>query len=210
MLVSNMRFELSGLVVMTSSLVYPMFVRQGDKRGKPVETRVSDLSISRSVKPRSIQEVVKSLDGVGFDDLEPYGRLTAKLNMSTVDRLMTAPRRGKLVLVTATSPTRAGEGKTTVSIGLVQALARLGKSVLASLREPSLGPVFGMKGGATGGGLSQLIPMDEINLHFTGDMHAISSANNLISAMIDNHIHQGNKLDLDSRAILQKSEEAVQ
>lgn len=172
-----------------------------DKSARPAVG--NDLDINRSITPKKIYELAESI-GLNKDDLIPYGHYMAKLSSECLTRLLTSKKSGKLILVTATSPTKAGEGKTTVSIGLVQALARLGKNALAALREPSLGPVFGMKGGATGGGYSQLYPMEEINLHFTGDFHAISSANNLISAMIDNHIHQGNELMIDSRAVFQK------
>ncbi len=140
--------------------------------------------------------------GLAPDDLEPYGRDKAKISTQAIARLLTpdAPR-GKLVVVTAITPTPAGEGKTTVTIGLVQGLCRLGKRAVAAIREPSMGPVFGMKGGAAGGGHAQVLPMEDINLHFTGDMHALTSANNLLAALIDNHLQQGNALDLDVRTI---------
>ena len=129
--------------------------------------------------------------GIGEEQLERYGKYKAKLPVGT------GARKGKLVLVTAINPTASGEGKTTVSIGLADGMARLGKQVCLALREPSLGPVFGIKGGAAGGGYAQVVPMEEINLHFTGDLHAITAANNLLCAMLDNHIFRGNALDID-------------
>lgn len=156
---------------------------------------LSDIEIARAVTPLKIEEVAKKI-GVCVDDLDYYGRYKAKIRVGNIE----SPK-GKLVLVTAINPTRAGNGKTTVSIGLADALNRLGESVCLALREPSLGPVFGVKGGATGGGYSQIIPMEDINLHFTGDFHAITSANNLLCSLIDNHIFQGNKLNIDSSQI---------
>jgi formate--tetrahydrofolate ligase len=156
----------------------------------------SDIEIANSVKPRPIGEVARDL-GLSVDDLEPYGKYKAKLPLEVASR----PARGRLVLVTAISPTPAGEGKSTVSVGLAQALRRLSVNAVLCMREPSLGPVFGVKGGAAGGGYSQVIPMADINLHFTGDFHAISSAHSLLSAMLDNHLQQGNVLDLDTRRI---------
>ena len=138
--------------------------------------------------------------GIRPEELEPYGHYKAKLS----DDLLTRPQDrpdGKLVLVTAVNPTPAGEGKTTVSIGLGQAMCKLGKNAVIALREPSLGPVFGIKGGAAGGGYSQVVPMEDINLHFTGDLHAITSANNLMCALLDNHIQQGNVLGIDPRRV---------
>jgi len=157
----------------------------------------TDIEIAQSVIPRPIGEIAEKL-GVPADMLEPYGYTKAKIN---TEFLRQSPRRGKLVLVTAINPTPAGEGKTTTSVGLADALSRLGKKTVLALREPSLGPVFGVKGGAAGGGWAQVIPMEDINLHFTGDFHAISAANNLLAAMLDNHIQQGNGLDLDLRRI---------
>jgi formate--tetrahydrofolate ligase len=156
----------------------------------------SDIEIANSVRPRPIGDVARDL-GLTADDLEPYGKFKAKLPIEVASR----PARGRLVLVTAISPTPAGEGKSTVSVGLAQALRRLSVNAVLCMREPSLGPVFGVKGGAAGGGYSQVIPMDEINLHFTGDFHAISSAHALLSAMLDNHLQQGNRLDIDTRRI---------
>lgn len=156
---------------------------------------LSDIEIAREVTPLKIEEVAKKI-GVCVDDLDYYGGYKAKIRVGNIEN-----PKGKLVLVTAINPTRAGNGKTTVSIGLADALNRLGESVCLALREPSLGPVFGVKGGATGGGYSQIIPMEDINLHFTGDFHAITSANNLLCSLIDNHIFQGNKLNIDSSQI---------
>lgn len=155
---------------------------------------MTDIEIAQRAELRPIAEIAGRL-GVAEDQLFSYGPHMAKLRMEPP-----APK-GKLVLVTALTPTPAGEGKTTVSIGLTQALGRLGKRVAVAIREPSLGPVFGIKGGATGGGRSQVLPMEEINLHFTGDFHALTSANNLLAAMTDNHLHQGNALGLDPRRI---------
>jgi formate--tetrahydrofolate ligase len=157
----------------------------------------SDIAIAQAAKMRPIQDVAAEL-GLGPDDILPYGRYKAKISAEAVAR---GKPTGRLVLVTGTNPTRAGEGKSTVTVGVSQALRRLGKKVVVCIREPSLGPVFGVKGGAAGGGYAQVVPMDEINLHFTGDFHAITSAHNLLSAMLDNHLHQGNALNLDPRRI---------
>lgn len=163
-----------------------------------VQTPVpSDLEIAQAAQPRPIDEVAEEL-GLDPSRIEHYGRYKAKVPISEVDL---SKSRGKLVLVTGITPTAAGEGKSTVTIGLVQALRRSGQRVAACIREPSLGPVFGIKGGAAGGGYSQVIPMEDINLHFTGDLHAMTAANNLLSAMIDNHVHHGNARDLDVRRI---------
>jgi formate--tetrahydrofolate ligase len=162
-----------------------------------VSTVPSDIAIAQAAKMRPIQEVAAEL-GLGPDDILPYGRYKAKIAAEVVAR---AKPRGRLVLVTGINPTPAGEGKSTVTVGVSQALRRLGKKVVVAIREPSLGPVFGVKGGAAGGGYAQVVPMDEINLHFTGDFHAITSAHNLLSAMLDNHLHQGNALNLDPRRI---------
>ncbi|MBA3859805.1 MAG: formate--tetrahydrofolate ligase, partial [Cyanobacteria bacterium PR.3.49] len=148
-----------------------------------------------------IDEIASSL-GLAKNDIEQFGLGKAKITYEAMSRLLNAKKkRGKLVLVTAITPTKAGEGKTTTSIGLAQALWKLGKKSLAALREPSLGPVFGMKGGGTGGGKAQLVPMADINLHCTGDLHAITTANNLLAALTDNHIFYGNQLNIDSRTI---------
>jgi formate--tetrahydrofolate ligase len=160
----------------------------------------SDLEIALDANLRPIGAVAAKL-GVPDDALHPYGRSIAKLESRFIDGLAGKPD-GKLVLVTAINPTPAGEGKTTTTIGLGDGLAHLGKRAIVCLREPSLGPVFGRKGGATGGGYAQVVPMDEINLHFTGDFHAITSANNLLAAMIDNHIYWGNGLDIDPRRVV--------
>ena len=156
----------------------------------------SDIEIANSVTPRPIADVAADL-GLTPDDLEPYGKYKAKLPLELASR----PARGRLVLVTAISPTPAGEGKSTVAVGLAQALRRLSVNAVLCLREPSLGPVFGLKGGAAGGGYSQVVPMADINLHFTGDFHAIASAHGLLSAMLDNHLQHGNALDIDTRRI---------
>lgn len=154
-----------------------------------------DIEIARNVKLQKITEIAKKL-GLNEDDIELYGKYKAKISQDAVNRIKKNTKNGKLILVTAINPTPAGEGKTTISIGLAQALNRLNKNVILTLREPSLGPCFGMKGGATGGGYSQVAPMEDINLHFTGDIHAITTAHNLISALIDNHINFGNKLNI--------------
>jgi len=156
----------------------------------------SDIDIANSVTPRPIAEVAADL-GLSSDQLEPYGRYKAKLPLDLASR----PARGRLVLVTAINPTPAGEGKSTVAVGLAQALRRLSVNAVLCMREPSLGPVFGMKGGAAGGGYSQVIPMADINLHFTGDFHAIASAHGLLSAMLDNHLQHGNPLEIDTGRI---------
>lgn len=155
----------------------------------------TDIEIADAAKIEPIEKIGEKI-GLKNDDLEHYGKYKAKISWESINRLNNN-EDGKLVLVTAISPTPAGEGKSTVSIGLSQAFNRIGKKSVVALREPSLGPVFGVKGGATGGGYSQVIPMEDINLHFTGDIHAISTANNLVSACIDNHIYQGNALDID-------------
>lgn len=163
---------------------------------------LSDIEIARQAKMKPIEEVAAQV-GIERDELEFYGKYKAKLSMDAIKARANKPD-GKLVLVTAMNPTPAGEGKTTVSIGLAQGLKKRGKNAMLALREPSLGPVFGIKGGAAGGGYSQLVPMEDINLHFTGDIHAITAANNLLAAMIDNHIYQGNSLGIDINRILWK------
>ena len=157
----------------------------------------TDIEIAQAATLRPIQEVAAEL-GLGPDDILPYGHYKAKISAEVVAR---GRPRGRLILVTGTNPTPAGEGKSTVTVGLADAFRRLGKKVVVAIREPSLGPVFGVKGGAAGGGYAQLAPMDEINLHFTGDFHAVSTAHNLLSAMLDNHLHQGNALGIDPRRI---------
>lgn len=163
---------------------------------------LSDIQIAQQTELRPITEIATAL-GISDTELEPYGRYKAKLSDELGSRLSTRPD-GKLILVTAINPTPAGEGKTTTTCGLGQAMAKIGKNAVIALREPSLGPVFGVKGGAAGGGYSQVLPMEDINLHFTGDMHAITSANNLLCAMLDNHLQQGNALGIDQRRILIK------
>jgi len=162
---------------------------------------LSDIEIANSVKPEKIKKIAKKI-GVNSDDLEPYGKYKAKLPLYLIDE--SKIKNNHLILVTALTPTPAGEGKTTVSVGLVDGLNKIGKQATVVLREPSLGPVFGIKGGAAGGGFAQVIPMEEINLHFTGDFAAVEKSNNLLSALIDNHIHHKNKLRLDVRQIFWK------
>lgn len=162
----------------------------------------TDIEIAQSAIMKPICEIAKDL-GISADELELYGKYKAKLSDELCDRLE-GEKDGKLILVTAINPTPAGEGKTTTSVGLGQAMKKIGKSAVIALREPSMGPVMGIKGGAAGGGYAQVVPMEDINLHFTGDMHAITAANNLLSAAIDNHIHQGNELDIDARTITWK------
>ena len=163
---------------------------------------LSDIEIAQGAKMLPIKEVAKSLD-ISEDELEFYGKYKAKLSEELIDRVKDRPD-GKLILVTAINPTPAGEGKTTTSVGLGQAMPLIGKKAIIALREPSLGPVFGIKGGAAGGGYAQVVPMEDINLHFTGDMHAITAANNLLCALLDNHLQQGNTLGIDQRRILLK------
>ena len=167
---------------------------------KGKELMLTDIEIAQGAKMKKITDIAAGI-GLDTDDIEQYGQYKAKLSESVYRKYENAPD-GKLILVTAINPTPAGEGKTTVSVGLAQAMAKIGKKAMLALREPSLGPVFGIKGGAAGGGYSQVVPMEDINLHFTGDMHAITAANNLICAMIDNHIHQGNELRIDCRRII--------
>ncbi|WP_415349911.1 formate--tetrahydrofolate ligase [Clostridium perfringens] len=162
----------------------------------------NDIEIAQSAKMEPIINIVKKI-GLGEDDIELYGKYKCKISLDAIKKLENN-KDGKLVLVTAINPTPAGEGKSTVTVGLGQALNKIGKNTVIALREPSLGPVFGIKGGAAGGGYAQVVPMEDINLHFTGDMHAITSANNLLCAAIDNHIHQGNLLRIDSRRIVFK------
>ena len=163
---------------------------------------LTDIEIAQHAKMLPITEVAKKL-GIAENDIEMYGRYKAKLSMDLI-RSLEVKKAGKLVLVTAITPTPAGEGKSTTTVGLAQGLAKIGKDVIVALREPSLGPCMGIKGGAAGGGYSQVVPMEDINLHFTGDFHAITSAHMLLSAMLDNHIQQGNLLNIDSRRIVWK------
>ena len=162
----------------------------------------TDIQIAQEAKLLPIREVAEKLD-ITEDELELYGKYKAKLSDEYMERISKRPD-GKLILVTAINPTPAGEGKTTTSVGLGQAFGRLGKKAVIALREPSLGPCFGIKGGAAGGGMSQVVPMEDLNLHFTGDFHAITSANNLLAAMLDNHIQQGNELGIDTRSVVWK------
>ncbi|MDU2066711.1 MAG: formate--tetrahydrofolate ligase, partial [Sporomusaceae bacterium] len=155
----------------------------------------SDVEIAQEAVKEPITVVAKQL-GIGEEEIELYGKYKGKIALSTWERLKDRPN-GKLVLVTAITPTPAGEGKTTTTVGLGDALHKLGKKVVIALREPSLGPCFGIKGGAAGGGYAQVVPMEDINLHFTGDIHAITTAHNLLAAIIDNHVHQGNELNID-------------
>src|SRR5216117_806522 len=161
-----------------------------------------DLETARTVKLRPIEDVAETL-GLAAADLEPYGSYKAKVRWGAIERSRARPD-GALMLVTAMTPTPAGEGKSTTTIGLADGLRRLGKRAIVAMREPSLGPVFGVKGGGTGGGHTQVAPMEDINLHFTGDMHAIGAAHNLLTAMLDNHIAQGNSLGVDTRRVLLK------
>lgn len=163
---------------------------------------LSDIEIASQAKMLKINKIAENL-GVSEDYIEPYGHYKAKLSESLFEKLE-SKKDGKLILVTAINPTPAGEGKTTISVGLAEAMAKINKNAVLALREPSLGPVFGIKGGAAGGGYAQVVPMEDINLHFTGDMHAITSANNLLCALIDNHMQQGNELRIDQRRILIK------
>lgn len=162
----------------------------------------TDIEIAQSVELKPITDVVEKL-GIEFDDLELYGKYKAKLTFDKI-RAVQKEESGKLILVTAINPTPAGEGKSTITIGLADALNKIGKQTMIAIREPSLGPVMGIKGGAAGGGYAQVLPMEDINLHFTGDMHAITTANNALSALIDNHLHQGNELGIDQRRIIWK------
>ena len=160
----------------------------------------SDIEIAQAAKPRPIMELAKEKLGIAPENLEPYGHYKAKVSMNYIKSLQSKPN-AKLILVSAITPTPAGEGKTTTTVGLTDALNKIGKKAMLCLREPSLGPCFGVKGGAAGGGYAQVVPMEDINLHFTGDIHAIGTANNLLAALIDNHIYWGNKLGLDPRRI---------
>ena len=162
---------------------------------------LTDIEIAQACEPRPIGEIAASL-GIGDEYIEPYGRYKAKIDPAAAEK--SGRGDGKLILVTAITPTPAGEGKTTTTVGLADGLRRIGKRAVAALREPSLGPVFGIKGGATGGGYAQIVPMEDINLHFTGDIHAVGAANNLLAAMIDNHIQHGNALGIDPRRITWK------
>src|SRR6202795_1255486 len=163
----------------------------------------SDIEIAQAAKLQRISRVALEKLGIAEEHLEPYGHYKAKVALPSLETLK-SKKDGKLILVTAISPTPAGEGKTTTTVGLGDALNHIGKKAAICLREPSLGPCFGMKGGAAGGGYAQVVPMEDINLHFTGDFHAIGAANNLLAAMLDNHIHHGNELGFDVRRIAWK------
>src|SRR5262249_42457988 len=160
---------------------------------------MTDIEIARSYKPLPIQEIAKRV-GLSPEELYPYGRYKGKVALSALDRLKDKPR-GRYILVTAINPTPLGEGKTTTSIGLAMGLSRLGHRAAVTLRQPSLGPVFGIKGGGTGGGRAQVLPMEDINLHLTGDAHAVSASHNLLSAFVDNHLFHGNALQVDRNRI---------
>src|ERR1700683_2976516 len=160
----------------------------------------SDIEISQAAKKRPILDIAREKLGIGTENLEPYGHYKAKISMDFIKSIQRPPNV-KLILVSAINPTPAGEGKTTTTVGLTDALNHIGKKAMLCIREPSLGPSFGMKGGAAGGGYAQVVPMEDINLHFTGDFHAITSANNLLAAMLDNHIYWGNGLGIDERRV---------
>src|ERR687895_406035 len=160
----------------------------------------SDIEISQAATKRPILDIAKEKLGIAAENLDPYGHYKAKVSMDFVKSLQ-SKKNGKLILVTAITPTPAGECKPTSTVGLTDALNHIGKKAMLCLREPSLGPCFGVKGGAAGGGYAQVVPMEDINLHFTGDFHAIGTAHNLLSALIDNHIYWGNSLGLDSRRV---------
>jgi len=162
----------------------------------------TDIEIAQSAQMWNIGDVAKTI-GIDAEDLEFYGKYKAKISDELIERTKNNPD-GKLILVTAINPTPAGEGKTTTSVGLGEAFGKLGKKAILALREPSLGPCFGIKGGAAGGGYAQVVPMEDLNLHFTGDFHAITSANNLLAALLDNHIQQGNELGIDPRQVVWK------
>ena len=164
---------------------------------------MSDIEIAQKAKKKRIIELAEEQFGIPSEHLEPYGHYKAKLSLDYIDSL-NKKKDGKLILTTAISPTPAGEGKTTTTVGLGDAMNRLGRQTLICLREPSLGPCFGVKGGAAGRGYAQVVPMEDINLHFTGDFHAIGAAHNLLSALVDNHIHHGNSLDIDPRLVTWK------
>ena len=161
----------------------------------------SDIEIAQAATPELITKIAEKV-GIPLDYVEQYGKYKAKIDYNVLKDCPQTP--GKLILVTAINPTKAGEGKTTTTVGLADGLSKRGKNVMVALREPSLGPVFGIKGGAAGGGYAQVIPMEDINLHFTGDFHAIGAANNLLAAMLDAHIHFGNELNIDPRKITWK------
>lgn len=160
----------------------------------------TDVQIAQEAQMKHITEIAKNV-GLTEDDLELYGRYKAKVHLDVINRNH-SKADGKLILVTAINPTAAGEGKTTTNVGLSMGLNKIGKKTFTALREPSLGPCFGVKGGAAGGGYAQVVPMEDINLHFTGDIHAVTTANNLLASLIDNHLHQGNALNIDPKRLL--------
>ncbi|HQD20611.1 MAG TPA: formate--tetrahydrofolate ligase, partial [Bacillota bacterium] len=162
----------------------------------------TDIQIAQEAKMKPIRDIARDI-GLQEDEIELYGQYKAKISLQAAKRLENNPD-GKLVLVTAINPTPAGEGKSTTLVGLGQAMRKMGKNVMIALREPSLGPCMGVKGGAAGGGYAQVVPMEDINLHFTGDIHAITTAHNLLAALLDNHLHQGNQLGIDPRNIVFK------
>src|SRR5229473_6517048 len=179
------------------------FRKERGKRSMPASQHTSpksDIQIAQEAKKRPIMDLARERLGIAPENLEPYGHYKAKVSMDYIKSLQGKPN-GKLILVSAITPTPAGEGKTTTTVGLTDALNHIGKKAMLCLREPSLGPSFGMKGGAAGGGYAQVVPMEDINLHFTGDLHAITTANNLLAALIDNHIYWGNALGIDTRRI---------
>lgn len=162
----------------------------------------TDIEIAQSASMKPIQEIAEDI-GLSEEYLDLYGKYKAKISLDVLEDFKDKPD-GHLILVTAINPTPAGEGKTTTNVGLSMALNRIGKKAITTLREPSLGPCFGVKGGAAGGGYSQVVPMEDINLHFTGDIHAVTTANNLLAALLDNHLHQGNALGIDPRMVVWK------
>ncbi|MGH6633802.1 MAG: formate--tetrahydrofolate ligase, partial [Sphingopyxis sp.] len=167
--------------------------------GLPTDRLPTDLAIARAASPKPLAEIAASM-GLGEHLLEPYGSSLTKIRLEAIEEVADRPR-AKYVVVTAITPTPLGEGKTTTTVGLGQAMSHIGQRAVISLRQPSMGPTFGIKGGAAGGGYAQIVPMEDINLHFTGDFHAITSAHNLLSAMIDNHIYWGNELGIDTRRV---------
>ncbi len=195
-----MQFSARNDIIKTDITVKGVLFSQTLKTG--FENMLTDIEIAQGAKMKPIIEIAAAM-GIANEDIEPYGHYKAKLSEELYSKLENK-ENGKLVLVTAINPTPAGEGKTTVSVGLAQSMHKIGKNAVLALREPSLGPVFGIKGGAAGGGYSQVVPMEDINLHFTGDMHAITAANNLLCAAVDNHMQQGNELGIDQRRILFK------
>jgi len=185
---------------MTASCRITLFIGSSNMPASQHQSPKSDIEISQAAKKRPIVEIAREKLGIGPENLEPYGHYKAKLSMDFIQSIQSRPN-GKLILVSAINPTPAGEGKTTTTVGLTDALNHIGKKAMLCIREPSLGPSFGMKGGAAGGGYAQVVPMEDINLHFTGDFHAITSANNLLAALLDNHVYWGNALGIDERRV---------